>query len=112
MTKVKILTYLSIAFCVLVASGYVYYLHSKNERLEASIKQKQSEIDELNIRIINTQNAIDELSANVIEKENLSNEIEAIRTEIIKNANTTKNSVDKSLKDAGEFIQKRAKNEK
>ena len=102
MTKIKVIIALGVAFCVLITSGYIYYLNSKNESLEASIKQKQTEIDLLIQKAEQSEKALNIINENQISKDELQKTIDSIKREIKKDKNDE--IINKPLRDSIDFI--------
>ena len=102
MTKIKVIIALGVAFCVLIASGYIYYLNSKNESLEASIKQKQIEIDTLIQKVEQGEKALNIINENQISKDELQKTIDSIKREIKKDKNDE--IINQPLRDSVDFI--------
>lgn len=102
MTKIKVIIALGVAFCVLIASGYIYYLNSKNESLEASIKQKQTEIDLLIQKAEQSEKALSIINENQISKDELQKTIDSIKREIKRDKNDE--IINKPLRDSIDFI--------
>lgn len=102
MTKIKVIIALGVAFCVLIASGYIYYLNSKNESLEASIKQKQIEIDTLIQKVEQGKKALNIINENQISKDELQKTIDSIKREIKKDKNDE--VINQPLRDSIHFI--------
>ena len=102
MTKIKVIIALGVAFCVLIASGYIYYLNSKNESLEASIKQKQIEIDTLIQKVEQGEKALNIINENQISKDELQKTIDSIKREIKKDKNDE--IINQPLRDSVNFI--------
>ncbi|MBQ7675512.1 MAG: hypothetical protein IJT33_03530 [Campylobacter sp.] len=102
MTKIKVIIALGVAFCILIASGYIYYLNSKNESLEASIKQKQIEIDTLIQKVEQGEKALNIINENQISKDELQKTIDSIKREIKKDKNDE--IINQPLRDSVNFI--------
>ncbi|MBQ7270726.1 MAG: hypothetical protein IJT33_06605 [Campylobacter sp.] len=90
---------------------YFYYQHTTIKELKGEVANLQEKNNALQANLDFKNSQVDILSQNCEKKEILNSQINEVKTEILKTnkATTDKNTVDESLKKAGEFILQRAK---
>lgn len=89
---------------------YFYYQHTTIKELKGEVANLEEKNNALQANLAFKNSQVDILSQNCEKKEILNSQINEVKTEILKTnkATTDKNSVDESLKKAGEFILQRA----
>ena len=89
---------------------YFYYQHTTIKELKGEVANLEEKNSMLSANLAFRNSQVDILSENCEAKESLNSQIDEVKTQILntKKATTDKNSVDESLKKAGEFILQRA----